>query len=64
MTDALDGGRRSSLSDEKPTETTPPAAPPTPKGPPSVLTKPTDLAPKPGFRAPSNNRSKAQKKKK
>lgn len=52
------------MSDEKPTESTPPAATPTPKGLPSILTKATDHAPKPGFRAPPNARSKAQKKKK
>ena len=51
------------MSDEK--ETTAPAAPAkTVIAPPSMLSKPTDAAPRPGFRAPSNSKSKAQKKKK
>ncbi len=44
----------------------PPAAPatsPMPVKPPHPLTRPTDAAPRPGFRAPSNTGSKAQKKK-
>ena len=46
------------MSDE-----TKPAAPPiaTPTRPNSVLTNPKDAAPRPGFRAPANNKSKAQK---
>ena len=31
--------------------------------PPSILSKATDAAPRPGFRAPANNKSKAQQKK-
>ncbi len=50
------------------TETPTPAAPATPAktviAPPSLLSKPTDAAPRPGFRAPTNNKSKAQQKKK
>lgn len=38
--------------------------PATPKAPPGVLTRGTDLASRPGFRSPANNKSKAQKKKK
>lgn len=50
------------MSDEK--ETNAPAAPAkTVIAPPSMLSKPTDAAPRPGFRAPSNSKSKAQKKK-
>ncbi len=33
----------------------------TPIAPPSLLSRPTDAAPKPGFRAPPNKGSKAQK---
>ncbi len=33
----------------------------TPIAPPSLLSRPTDAAPKPGFRAPANKGSKAQK---
>jgi hypothetical protein len=43
----------------KPTEN-----PATPKAPPGVLTRGTDLAARPGFRSPANTKSKAQKKKK
>ena len=43
----------------KPTEN-----PSTPKAPPGVLTRGTDLASRPGFRSPANTNSKAQKKKK
>ena len=32
--------------------------------PPSVLSRPTDAAARPGFRSPPNNKSKAQKKRK
>ncbi len=40
-----------------------PVAPPaaTPTRPNSTLTNPKDAAPRPGFRSPSNNNSKAQK---
>lgn len=34
---------------------------PTPVAPPSILSRPTDAAPRPGFRAPPNKGSKAQK---
>lgn len=64
------------MSDET-TDPTPPAEPtePTdkkadaPKGPsrvapPSILSRPSDPAARPGFRSPPNQKSKAQKKKK
>lgn len=50
------------MSEEKPAAATKPA--PTPKGPPSILTKATDAAERPGFRSAANTKSKAQKKKK
>lgn len=40
------------------------SGPATSRPPPSILTRPTDHAQRPGFRSPSNARSKAQKKKK
>ena len=49
------------MSEEtNPTSPQPPAA--TPTRPPSILSNPKDAAPRPGFRAPANARSKAQKK--
>jgi hypothetical protein len=43
---------------------TPTATPSTPTAPPAILTRGSDLAARPGFRSPANNKSKAQKKKK
>ncbi len=42
----------------------PTAVPSTPKAPPGILTRGTDLAARPGFRSPANQNSKAQKKRK
>ena len=48
------------MSDETtPATPQPPAT--TPTRPPSILSNPKDAAPRPGFRAPANTRSKAQK---
>lgn len=57
---------------EVPAEETPAAEalaaePPKARGtvaPPSMLSRPTDAAARPGFRSPPNNKSKAQKKRK
>ena len=47
-------------AEEKPVAPTPQARP----GAQSMLTRPTDLAARPGFRSAANKRSKASKKKK
>ena len=39
----------------------PTSLPSTPTAPPGVLTRPSDLTARPGFRSPSNNKSKAMK---
>ncbi len=59
------------MSDEEKTESSekkelfkPTENPSTPKAPPGMLTRGTDLASRPGFRSPANTKSKAQKKKK
>ena len=39
----------------------PTSLPSTPTAPPGVLTRPSDLTVRPGFRSPANNKSKAQK---
>ncbi|GDX81139.1 hypothetical protein LBMAG42_29500 [Deltaproteobacteria bacterium] len=41
-----------------------PAAPKTQIAPPSIMTKPGDAPARPGFRSPTNTKSKAQQKKK
>lgn len=56
-TETDDKGEKKELF--KPTEN-----PSTPKAPPGMLTRGTDLAARPGFRSPANNKSKAQKGKK
>lgn len=39
----------------------PTSLPTTPTAPPGVLTRPSDLTARPGFRSPPNNKSKAMK---
>lgn len=39
----------------------PTAVPSTPTAPPGALTNPSDITARPGFRSPSNNKSKAMK---
>ena len=39
----------------------PTSLPSTPKAPPGMLTRPSDLTTRPGFRSPPNAKSKAQK---